>query len=360
MLNVPTDLLRTLVTVVDLRSFTKAAQTLGVTQPAVSAQIKRLQHLLGYDVLDKRVPGVSLTPRGEIVVTHARRLLSINDEILQSTSARPMTQTLRVGIPGDYSGSRIPSTLARFRLRFPAISFNVSTETAENLIRDLKQGDLDVILAVSNTEPPIKARHQWMRQAIWVRGDALRLDPHRPVPLVAYGEDCACQRVAVAALNEAGRDCEFVFTSRSLTSLVAAVAAGFGVMVMPRGRAVKTNLTCGRMRRCRSCPTSIAASSCVKAATARCWRNWLTIWLPTSASSRSRPASCLRRQRLHPCCGPPRSGIDGKAERLKRAPVSGNWNPPWARSRAPPGSATPRPTRSSARCRSTRSSPPAR
>jgi DNA-binding transcriptional LysR family regulator len=76
-----------------------------------------------------------------------------------------------------------------------------------------------------------------------VRGDAFRLEPQRPVPLVAYGDDCACQRVAVAALSEAGRDCEFVFSSRSLTSLVAAVAAGFGVMVMPRGRAVKTNLT---------------------------------------------------------------------------------------------------------------------
>jgi DNA-binding transcriptional LysR family regulator len=242
MLNIPTDLLRTLVTVVELRSFTKAAKGLGVTQPAVSAQIKRLQHLLGYDLLDKRTPGVSLTPRGEIVVTHARRLLSINDEILLSTSGRPMAQTLRVGIPGDYSGSRIPSTLARFRLRWPNINFNVGTGTSDNLIRDLKQGDLDVILAVTTTPAVIEPRHQWMRQAVWVRGDALRLDPGRPVPLVAYGEDCACQRVAVQALRDAGRECEFVFSSRSLVSLVAAVAAGFGVMVMPRGRAVKTNL----------------------------------------------------------------------------------------------------------------------
>jgi DNA-binding transcriptional LysR family regulator len=243
MLNIPTDLLRTLIAVVDLRSFTKAAQSLGVTQPAVSAQVKRLQYLLGYDLLDKRTPGVSLTPRGEIVCVHARRLLGINDEILQSTAGHPSAQTLRVGIPGDYSGSRIPAILARFRLRWPNISFNVSTGTSDNLLRDIKQGDLDIAMAVTTTPPAIEPRHQWMRFAVWVHSEATKLDPDRPVPLVAYGEDCACQRVAVAALRDAGRECEFVFTSRSLVSLTAAVTAGFGVMVMPRGRAMKANLT---------------------------------------------------------------------------------------------------------------------
>src|SRR5437868_15229261 len=99
MINIPTELLRTLVAVVDLRSFTKAAHSLGVTQPAVSAQIKRLQYLLGFDLLDKSAPGVSLTARGEVVVGHARRMLLINDSILELTSGSPSVQTIRVGIP---------------------------------------------------------------------------------------------------------------------------------------------------------------------------------------------------------------------------------------------------------------------
>ena len=89
MLNVPTDLLRTLVTVVDLRSFTKAAAKLGVTQPAVSAQIKRLQFLLGGDLFDRSIQGVSLTPQGELVVSYARRLLSINDQIVHIGDSDP-------------------------------------------------------------------------------------------------------------------------------------------------------------------------------------------------------------------------------------------------------------------------------
>ena len=242
MQNIPTDLLRTLIAVVDLRSFTKAALMLGVTQPAVSAQIKRLQSLIGYELLDKSAPGVSLTPRGDdrghtgaAAVGHQRRDPA-------ASNGHSAIQTLRVGIPGDYSGSRIPATLARFRLRWPDIGFIVTSGSADDMLRALKQGELDVVMAVTDTPPVTKPRHLWMRQAVWVRSDATRIDPDRPVPLVSYGEDCACQRVAVAALGQAGRRCDFVFTAVSLTSLAAAVSAGFGVLVMPRGRALRNNL----------------------------------------------------------------------------------------------------------------------
>ena len=123
MLNIPTELLRTLVSVVDQRSFTKAAHSLGVTQPAVSAQIKRLQFLLGYEILDKSAPGVSLTPRGDMVVAHARRMLSVNDQIAQLK--RPTVDGAnRAGChPGRFRRRQDPATLAQFRKRWPDIRF---------------------------------------------------------------------------------------------------------------------------------------------------------------------------------------------------------------------------------------------
>jgi DNA-binding transcriptional LysR family regulator len=242
MLNIPTDLLRTLVAVVDLRSFTKAAQSLGVTQPAVSAQMKRLQYLLGYEVLDKSAPGVSLTPRGEIVVNNARRLLSVNDEILDLTGGHMSRQTIRLGIPVDYAGSRIPSALIRFRERWPDIRYNVSSAPVEEMVRDLRHGVLDIVLALFSERPTIEARHIWTQELVWVHGNQVKLDPDDPIPLVSYGEDSTCQRAAVATLHRAGLDCNFVFTSQSNASLVAAVAAGFGVMAVPRGRAIRNNL----------------------------------------------------------------------------------------------------------------------
>jgi DNA-binding transcriptional LysR family regulator len=243
MLNIPTELLRTLVSIVDLRSFTKAAQALGVTQPAVSAQIKRLHLILGYELLDKSAPGVTLTPRGEMVVAHARRMLSINDQIAQLSGGASNAQTLRVGIPGDFAGVRIPATLAQFRKRWPDIRFKANATSFENMVRGLRQGDFDLCVAIANSKPSLEAHHLWVDQAVWVRSEATVLEASGPVPLVSFGEDCSCRYTAVNALARLGRECDFVFTSRSIASLEAAVLAGLGVMVLPRSRVSQTRLT---------------------------------------------------------------------------------------------------------------------
>ena len=242
MVNIPTDLLRTLVAVVDMRSFTKAANSLGVTQPAVSAQIKRLQFLLGYELLDKSAPGVALTPQGQEVVTAARRILTINDELLRS-SGNARTHTLRIGIPGDFAGARIAPVLANFLKRWPNIGFNVAPTSFERTVRELSSGELDLAVGTTNSPPPIKPRHSWLDHPVWVRSEATRVDPLGPVPLISFGEDCMCYRAAVQALSQVGRECELVFSTRGIVSLEAAAVAGLGVLVLPLTLADQTSLS---------------------------------------------------------------------------------------------------------------------
>src|SRR5215470_14157316 len=154
MTNIPTELLRTFVAVVDMRSFTRAAQALGITQPAVSAQVKRLQQLLGGELMDKSAPGVMLTPAGETVLVHARRLLAINDQILNlAAPTAGQAQTVRIGLPGEFIGEPLWVVLARSRIGRPDIRFHVKSSPSDLLIRDLRQGELDVAVAVSTGEP---------------------------------------------------------------------------------------------------------------------------------------------------------------------------------------------------------------
>jgi DNA-binding transcriptional LysR family regulator len=242
MTNIPTDLLRTLVAVVDLRSFTKAAAKLGVTQPAVSAQIKRLQFLLGGDLFDRNVQGVSLTPQGELVVSYARRLLSINDQIVNiSASGLRPDLVIRVGTPSEYIASIMPGFLAQFRARWPDVRFNVRTDFYDPLVRELRSGDIDLMIGLSMT-PPHDARHSRAQEVVWVHSPATRIDHDRPVPLVSYGELCVYHRLAVQALQSVGFDWEDVFTGPSVASLSGAVNAGLGVMAITRRRAAKVGM----------------------------------------------------------------------------------------------------------------------
>lgn len=234
MTNIPTELLRTLVAVVDLRSFTKAAQSLGVTQPAVSAQIKRLQGLLGTELLDKSAPGVTLTSAGELVVNYARRLLSINDQILDFAAPRPASQTLRIGATGDFTAARIAHGLTRFRARHPNLRFIVSSGMIDDLLRDMRDNNLDVVVWVSSSGPTFEPRHSWTEDLVWVRGATTKIADDGPVPLVSYGEECPFTQSMVAALNGVGRDSELVFMGSSLNGIGGAVAAGLGVSALPR------------------------------------------------------------------------------------------------------------------------------
>lgn len=234
--NIPTDLLRTLVTVIDQRSFTRAARTLGLSQPAVSAHIKRLQAMLGNDLFARPGSGLNLTAKGELVVNYARRLLSINDLIVNVTEPNPGAQTIRIGVPEDFLGGSLPRPLAEFRKQRPDLRFSLRNGGLEPLVSELRQGELDIVIGLSSTEPAIDARHHWTEQTVWLRGRSTRLSATGPVPLVSFGEDCVYHRTAVCALNQSGRCSELVFTGPTIASLAAAVAAGLGIMALPRSR----------------------------------------------------------------------------------------------------------------------------
>jgi DNA-binding transcriptional LysR family regulator len=232
--NIPTELLRTLITVVDLRSFTKAAHALGVTQPAVSAQIKRLQFLLDIELFDKSAPGVSLTEKGELVVNYARRMLSVNDQILNVLAPGSSVPPLRVGIPGDFAASILPKVVAEYQARTPRLRLQLRGDPSENLLRDLRQGQLDLAVALTTAGPALDARHYWREEVAWIRKPGTTVDPSGRLSIVTLREGGLMHRITVSTLNQAERDYEIVFTAAASVGLLAAVSAGLGVALLGR------------------------------------------------------------------------------------------------------------------------------
>jgi DNA-binding transcriptional LysR family regulator len=228
MANIPTDLLRTLIAVVDLRSFTRAAQSLNVTQPAVSAQIKRLQALVGTELLDKSAPGVTLTAHGESIVMYARRLLSINDQILDLATQGRTIGRLRIGIPMHHHESTIFRLVTEFRAKHPEFQVQICSEPTDTLLREFRRGEFDLVLGSADEQQAMPPRWSWIEKFAWA-GTPRLLASDEPIPLVVIGEGSLTRRLAIKALEETGQPYEIACLGKSFGTVVEAVKAGLGI-----------------------------------------------------------------------------------------------------------------------------------
>ena len=103
--NLPTELLRSFITVSDLGGYTKAGEVLNRTQPAVSLQMRRLEDLLGTKLFVQQGKQLMLSEAGKQLSVYARQILHINDEAVSRFKPQNVSGRLRVGLPTDFAVS---------------------------------------------------------------------------------------------------------------------------------------------------------------------------------------------------------------------------------------------------------------
>ena len=136
-------------TVVRLGSMAKAAQQLGVSQPAVSEVIAGLEHALGVRLLDRKPQGVEATTYG---IALERRSLAAFDELKQSIKdiaflADPGVGELRLGCPESISAALLQPIIEKFTELYPRVVLDVDTVNTRSFAQKLRDRDLDLVLA---------------------------------------------------------------------------------------------------------------------------------------------------------------------------------------------------------------------
>ncbi len=160
--------LRTLVSIADQGSFAAAAESLGLTQSAISLQIKGLEENLGRQIFDRAHRPPKLTESGQQLVVEARQILSLYDRIFDRDSGGLLTGELVLGAVPTALGSIMPPALATLRMQHPQLSIRVISGLSDELAGQLRAGGLDASLA---SEPQHLA-------------EGLRARPIRQDPLV--------------------------------------------------------------------------------------------------------------------------------------------------------------------------------
>jgi LysR family hydrogen peroxide-inducible transcriptional activator len=240
-----------LVAVADRRHFGKAADACHVSQPALSAQIRKIEDFLGVQLFERSNRNVVITPIGEQVARQARIVLEEAGKIatLARETSQPLSGALRLGAIATLGPYLMPHLLGPLRKKFPRLELLMKEGLTDVLIEDLRNGLLDAVLAAPtfNTEglrvirlfdePFLVAapkNHAFASRAA-VRPRELNSED---MVLLEDGHCLRNQTIAVCPSNRRGKFREFQATS--LETLRHLVASGFGYSLMPR-LAVETN-----------------------------------------------------------------------------------------------------------------------
>jgi len=229
--NFDLDVLRTFVTGIELGSFAKAADRLGRSTSAVSAQLKKLEEQAGTSVLRKSGRGMVLTEAGETMLAYARRLLELNDEAAAALHGTELEGWVRLGLQEDFGESLLTDVLGRFARAHPRVRVEVRIARNTELLERVGSGRLDLALAwdAGVSSPHVERLGEVPLRWISAAGAEMPWPGNEPLPLVMLEAPCMMRSAATAALDRAHMPWRIAFTSASLAGTWAAVAAGLGV-----------------------------------------------------------------------------------------------------------------------------------
>jgi LysR family transcriptional regulator, hydrogen peroxide-inducible genes activator len=236
--------LRYLVAVADLRHFGRAAARCFVSQPTLSAQLKKLEQSLGLQLIERAPNNVSLTAAGEEIVARARRIIEASDEVVTLARGKrdPLAGPLRLALLPTIGPYLLPRVAPAIRRALPRLELRLYEYQTAPMLERLRGGELDAgILALPVELDGLESRELY-REAFMVAlperhplaaHDKLRVADLKGETLLLL-EDGHCMRdQALEVCSRAGVREPQDFRATSLETLRQMVATGAGVTLLP-------------------------------------------------------------------------------------------------------------------------------
>ena len=236
--------LRYLVAVADTRHFGRAAERSFVSQPTLSAQLKKLEEYLGVQLIERAPKRVQLTPAGEEIVERARRILDASDEIVELARGHrdPLAGRLKLALLPTIGPYLLPNVAARLRKQLPRLELMLYEYQTDPMLEKLHSGEIDVgILALPVTMDGLDVRelykepftvavpsgHRLARRSSIKVGDL----EHETLLLLEDGHCLRDQALDICSSTDVHEKQDFRATS--LETLRQMVAAGVGITLLP-------------------------------------------------------------------------------------------------------------------------------
>jgi len=235
--------LRYFIAIAKTESFTKAAQRLGVAQPAVSMAIKKLEADLGLTLIHRGDRHIGLTDEGKKLFLHAEKIIKATDEaLLEMSELKGLSQgEVRVGIPSMLGSYYFPPILMAFRHRYPTIMLKVIEGGTWQLQKMLESGELDLSVIVAETLPDSLQTQALIREEMLVTVatdhafsalDRVTPDVFFEEELVMFKEGYFHRRIVDKLAKECNRIPKIGFETNLIPLIKSITQQGFGISTL--------------------------------------------------------------------------------------------------------------------------------
>src|SRR6185295_12568436 len=225
--------------VAEAGGITKAAARLHRVQSNITTRVKQLEARLGTALFHRHKRRLVLSPEGRTLLAYAERLLALSAEAQAALSGGAPHGVLRIGSLESTAATRLPPVLSRYHLAYPEVRLELVTGTSGALVAKVLSGDVEAaFVAEPFTAQGLETQRAFSEELVLIapkgfaaiRGakDAAHL------PVLAFAAGCSYRLRLESWLGRAGVSPERVMEYGSYHAIVACVAAGSGIAVVPR------------------------------------------------------------------------------------------------------------------------------
>ncbi len=250
--------------VVERRSFSQAAERLGVTQPAVSLQVRALEKRLGVQLLDRSGRRVEPTEAGWKLYRGAQRMLALEDQLVADVSASgegALGGELVLGASTGPAAVVVPVVLGEFQRQNPDVRVFLTVSDTHSVVERVAARELELgIVGASRRHRGVRFEPFFADEVILVcppghrfSGQTVTLEQLREAPLILMQEGAGVRQIVEDALRRRGirlRDLDVRLELGLQESVRRAVEAGYGVTFISR-TAVESELVAGTLEEAR-------------------------------------------------------------------------------------------------------------
>jgi DNA-binding transcriptional LysR family regulator len=225
-------------------SFTRAAQLLHLSQPALTVQIRQLEEGLGAKLFDRNTRSVSLTAVGRELIPAFQRLLQEFDAVVVNAKDLSAKRhgVVRLACLPSFASTILPGIIAGFRRRHPRVSFVLKDAVGKRVLNMVRADDADFGIGVADAEEPDLETLYLMQDRMHVvfparhplaRVRKVTLDVVRNYPLVLMDPESTVRALLDAAFARSGKFVVPACEATYMSSAIGMVRAGLGVTILP-------------------------------------------------------------------------------------------------------------------------------